>query len=66
MLFVSSTKYLNIKWGGHFVVILVSFVTRSNPVLFIAPAGRLYAWKKMAGSVSLEYLTIQMVKMMYS
>jgi hypothetical protein len=32
----------------------------------IAPAGRLYAQKKMAGSVSLEHSTIKKVKMMYS
>jgi hypothetical protein len=31
MLFISSTKYLHIRWDGHIVVILVSFVTRSIP-----------------------------------
>jgi hypothetical protein len=32
----------------------------------IAPAGHLYARKKIAGSVSLEHSTIKMVEMMYS
>jgi hypothetical protein len=35
MPFISSKKYLNIRRAGHFVVILVSFITRLNPVFFL-------------------------------
>jgi hypothetical protein len=34
MQFVSSTNYLNIRWDGQFVVILVSFVSFSIPVFY--------------------------------
>ncbi len=33
MQFISSTKYLNIRWDGHYVVILVLFVSHSIPNL---------------------------------
>ncbi len=36
MLFISSTKYLNIRWDGHFVVILVSFLGCSISIVFNA------------------------------
>jgi hypothetical protein len=34
MEFISSTKNLEFKWDGHFVVILVSLVSRSIPVFY--------------------------------
>ncbi len=48
MLFISSTKYLNIRWVFHFVVFLVSFSTCSIPIFLLKNVFSWTARKKTA------------------